>query len=84
MAPSAINGQPWRIVKDEGETYHLFLKEKDTRFNHYGDVKFQRMDMGIAMCHFELAANELGLKGVWKIEKPMIEAGELKYIVSWT
>jgi len=81
-APSAMNGQPWRIIKDT--SYHLFLNEKDTRFNHYGDVKFQRMDIGIAMCHFELAANELGLKGIWKIERPPIEAGDLKYIVSWT
>lgn len=83
VAPSAMNGQPWRIIRDSDNTYHLFLKEKDTMFNHYGDVKFQRMDMGIAMCHFELATNELGLKGGWKSEKPALESGNPKYIVSW-
>ena len=82
-APSAMNGQPWRIIKDTGNVYHLFLKEKDTRFNHYGDVRFQRIDMGIAMCHFELAADELGIKGSWKTEKPPLEAGDLSYVVSW-
>jgi len=82
-APSAMNGQPWRIIKDTGSTYHLFLKEKDTRFNHYGEVRFQRIDMGIAMCHFELAADELGIKGVWRTEKPQLASEDLSYIVSW-
>jgi hypothetical protein len=39
--------------------------------------------MGIAMCHFELAARELGLEGSWLAENPNLEAGELVYIVSW-
>jgi predicted hotdog family 3-hydroxylacyl-ACP dehydratase len=34
------------------------------------DIKIQNNDMGIAMCHFELAADALGLKGCWVDEKP--------------
>ena len=30
----------------------------------------QRVDMGIAMCHFELAARERGLAGRWVVEQP--------------
>jgi len=82
-APSAMNGQPWRIIKDTGSMYHLFMKEKDTKFNHYGDVRFQRIDMGIAMCHFELAADELGIKGVWRTKKPPLASKDLSYVVSW-
>ena len=32
----------------------------------------QRVDIGIAMCHFALAAEEKGLKGVWKISDPRL------------
>jgi len=57
IAPSASNKQPWRIVKIEG-AWHFFLE----RTKGYGDgiifkllklADIQRLDMGIAMCHFE-------------------------------
>jgi hypothetical protein len=42
--------------------------------------------MGIAMSHFELTANELGLQGQWEIEEPGIEKPDeiTAYTVSWT
>ena len=45
----------------------------------------QRVDMGIAMCHFELAAQELGLKGRWMVKEPEIEKPDslTEYAVSW-
>lgn len=45
----------------------------------------QRIDMGIAMSHFELAAHELGLKGKWKFREPAIaKPDELtEYTISW-
>ena len=45
----------------------------------------QRLDMGIAMCHFELTAQELGLEGKWIIAEPGIRTpGELTvYTASW-
>jgi hypothetical protein len=44
----------------------------------------QRVDMGIAMCHFELTARQLGLQGQWVIQEPSIEKPELaEYCVSW-
>lgn len=83
LAPSASNRQPWRIIKDKGDIYHLFMKENSMYNNIYKDIKLQNLDMGIAMCHFELAAAESGLKGFWKKENPSPSSGNLKYIVSW-
>jgi nitroreductase len=74
-APSASNRQPWRIVRTP-TGWHFFL----ARTKGYGKgtllfsvlrlADLQRVDMGIAMCHFELAAREAGLAGGWVIEDP--------------
>ena len=45
----------------------------------------QRIDVGIAMSHFELTANELGLMGRWEIREPRTEKPDewTEYTVSW-
>ena len=51
----------------------------------------QRLDLGIAMCHFELTAQELSLKGRWIVQEPPIEKPQevssrdnlMEYIASW-
>ena len=68
MAPSASNKQPWRIVRRGGD-WHFYLQR--TKGYGKGSALFavlrladlQRVDLGIALCHFELAARELGLDG---------------------
>jgi len=40
--------------------------------------------MGIALCHFELAARELSIAGNWQQVKPSLDAGTWEYVVSWT
>ena len=80
LGPSASNKQPWRIVKDK-DNFHLFL----SRTKGYGLTSYdlQKNDMGIAKCHFELVANELGLKGSWKnIEAAKLE-NDWEYICTW-
>ena len=50
LAPSAVNGQPWRIVRD-ADSYHFYEKHK----KGYGDSAtgdIQKVDMGIALNHF--------------------------------
>lgn len=82
-APSASNKQPWRIIKDKDKiVFHFYMDEHFTN-NALKEIKIQNNDMGIAMSHFELVANELGLQGSWHIGKPDIEVGKLVYIVSW-
>jgi nitroreductase len=90
MGPSASNKQPWRIIKD-GDAYHFYIQ----RSKGYGPDSLvfklmniddmQRLDAGIAMCHFELTASELGLAGTWQINEPAIEKPDemTEYIASW-
>jgi len=84
-APSASNRQPWRIVMDPGgQSFHLFLQR--TAGYGYPGVDLQRLDMGIAMCHFELSARERGLEGGWAQKdvdvKPL--PARTSYLASWT
>ena len=89
LGPSASNKQPWRIFKDnDSNLFHLFLyrnKKYEKSYRMMGTVDLQRLDMGIAMCHFELAAREEGLKGSW--QKHPTEIKELpeyaEYVISW-
>jgi Putative TM nitroreductase len=90
MAPSASNKQPWRIVR-RGRDWHFYLR----RTKGYGKgsaifvmlrlADLQRVDLGIAMCHFELAARELGLQGEWTLDEP--DVGPLgrgvEYTATW-
>ncbi len=62
LAPSASNKQPWRIVR-QGSRYDFYLQR--TRGYRLPLYDIQRNDLGIAQCHFELSARELGLAGHW-------------------
>jgi len=88
-APSASNKQPWRIVKDDN-LWHFYLQRTKsyppslaTKLLKIADL--QRVDMGIAMCHFELTANEHGLRGRWALREPAIVKSDdlTEYTVSW-
>jgi hypothetical protein len=90
IGPSASNRQPWRIIRQTGSnSFHFYLqrtKRYQTRNRMlFGMADLQRVDMGIAMCHFEMTAVDLGLTGQWYFEEPDI--GQLpdqtSYIISW-
>jgi hypothetical protein len=88
-APSASNKQPWRIIRS-GDAWHFYLQRTkgygkgSMIFNLLRLADLQRVDMGIAMCHFELAINELNLQGRWLVEEPDIRKPEgAEYTVSW-
>ena len=90
LAPSASNRQPWRIVR-EREGWHFYLQRtkgyRDGAIMKIADIDdLQRIDMGIAMCHFELTALELGLAGQWKRRDPAINKPDAltEYVVTWT
>jgi len=80
IAPSASNKQPWRIIKDENE-FKFYICRNDG----YGSASYdlQKNDVGIAMCHFELAAKELGLKGSWQGKNPKCAPGAWEYVGTW-
>ncbi|MBQ7465163.1 MAG: nitroreductase family protein, partial [Oscillospiraceae bacterium] len=79
-APSATNKQPWRAVA-AGDTVH-FYEERTMRDTPLGDI--QKVDMGIALCHFDLAMEEEGHAGRFVFADPGLAAPErTEYIVSY-
>jgi len=86
MAPSASNRQPWRCLRQEG-FIHLYLR----RFPGYRSVTpadLQRVDIGIAMSHFDLAVAAAGLGGGWTVlDQPPTDLPDAwqkaEYVVSW-
>ncbi len=87
QGPSASNKQPWRILCVD-ERRHLYLQ----RTRRYaprnavaGVADMQRIDMGIAMCHLELTAEELGLAGSWVREDPGMSVPDdlTSYVATW-
>jgi nitroreductase len=83
LAPSASNLQPWRILKD-GCEFHFLIKRKRNYDKAVKNIDLQRIDMGIAMCHFELTAREINLKGEWVVlEKGLNFPWGMEYVVTW-
>jgi nitroreductase len=76
LAPSARNKQPWRAVK-EGATVHFYRDSTASRFT--------RIELGIALCHFELACRQAESAGHYKVLASPVPSPvrELKYVVSW-
>ena len=81
LAPSAVNKQPWRIVIADG-VVHFYL-QRSKNFSG-GRIDMQKIDMGIALCHFELMSKELGINTEFMIAKPHISCKEgMEYIASY-
>jgi nitroreductase len=82
--PSASNNQPWRILYERPRrAFHFYLKRTwgYDKFNR--GIDLQLVDIGIAMCHFELSAREQGLSGKWEVEKPDSSNESVEYVVTW-
>lgn len=90
IGPSASNKQPWRIVR-AGDLWHFYLQRTSGyrrgilgRLMDIADM--QRLDMGIALSHFELAARECGLPGGWQVRDPGLAVPDdlTSYLVTWS
>ena len=55
-APSAVNKQPWRVVVD-GRQAH-FYEKKSRGYVDASGWDLQKVDLGIAMCHFAFGVGE--------------------------
>ncbi|MBQ3103945.1 MAG: nitroreductase family protein [Oscillospiraceae bacterium] len=82
LAPSAVNHQPWRIVK-AGSALHFYLK-RSKGYSSEGRPDMQMVDMGIALCHFHLSAMESGLHVEFTQADPGLESHGGEYIASFT
>jgi nitroreductase len=82
IAPSASNKQPWRIVR-KGDAFHFCLSRTAGYGGVFKGVDLQRIDIGIAMAHFEHSSSELGVKGDWKVmDHGMALPGGVQYVIS--
>lgn len=80
LAPSAANRQPWRIVY-QGHAFHFYREENPK--SKYG-YDLQRLDVGIAACHFHLSAQAHSLKGAFQYAEPQIDSpANMLYLFSW-
>ncbi|MFN2227221.1 MAG: nitroreductase family protein [Anaerolineae bacterium] len=88
LGPSASNKQPWRVVKADG-AWHFYLQRTPGYLQGAGGAfvegDLQRVDLGIALCHFERTAREAGLGGAWTVDGPAMELPGvlLEYTASW-
>ena len=73
-APSASNKQPSHFVLDEERIVISILTTLQRKYpsiiadDRAEDLDFQRVDAGISMAHVDLAARELGIRGVWSLD----------------
>lgn len=56
LAPSAKNTQPWRAL----------VRGNDVWFYYQHKTGASVLDLGIGLCHFDLARKEEGYEGVWE------------------
>ncbi len=81
LGPSAVNKQPWRAVVC-GNKVHFYEKRGKARAAAEWDVK--RVDMGIALCHFALVAEECGLSVRFLPEDPGLRTeADTVYVASY-
>lgn len=81
LSPSAVNQQPWRVIYD-GNVFHFFEKHSMKR-NENSTVDLQRLDTGIALCHFHLAAMQSALNGRFERKDGVNVPAGMSYIISW-
>ncbi len=80
LAPSAVNKQPWRVVVCGGNAHFYEKRSKGYVSGDGWDI--QKIDMGIALCHFELAAKECGLDVTFKIADPELRHGDDTFYIA--
>jgi len=90
IGPSASNKQPWRVIRDGTQWYFYCLRTpgygKGTLlFTLLRLADLQRLDVGIAMCHFEMTAREQGLSGSWTVRDPGLAPVDKNtvYVATW-
>jgi len=81
IGSSASNLQPWRIIC-RGQFMDLYLERKPGYDKAFGSVDIQMLDMGIAMCHFSLAAREQEIVLRWEMLNDVNRVKGWEYIIS--
>ncbi|MDF2699654.1 MAG: hypothetical protein K0Q49_1210 [Haloplasmataceae bacterium] len=79
IAPSSVNSQPWRYHFETNDKIQLFRVKNNLIMKQFIE-EMNRIDLGISLCHFEIAAKIIGKLNI--IENENIENKKLKYFVT--
>lgn len=79
LAPSAVNKQPWRVIVKDGAAHFYCKRSKGFHGEH---LDMQMVDMGIALCHFDAAGKECGLKMTFVQKDPGLTT-DMEYVGSY-
>lgn len=80
-APSAVNRQPWRIIVSDNDFHFFEKKDKGYAGEKTGDL--QKIDVGIALCHYVMGLEEQGKKPEILIADPGITVPDgVEYIAT--
>jgi len=83
LAPSAVNKQPWRVVISDNAA-HFYLK-RSKGFGHDARLDMQKIDIGIALCHFALTAEENGMNLCFLQKDPLLKPdNDAEYIATYS
>lgn len=82
LAPSAVNKQPWRVVVDSNAAHFYLKRNKGFISDAAGDM--QKIDLGIALCHFALSAKKNHMNISFTINDPKLTSeADIEYIASY-
>lgn len=81
-APSAVNKQPWRVIRETDSLYH-FYEKKDKGYVSEATGDLQKIDVGIALCHFVMGLEEQGKQAAVEVRNPGIRIPDgVEYVAS--
>ena len=82
-SPSAVNRQPWRIVVDDNKVH--FYEKRSKGYVDKTGWDMQKIDIGIAMCHFVCGLEEQNITPAFTVNDPGIAHGsDTEYITTYT
>lgn len=83
LSPSAVNIQPWRVLKTS-KGYDFYSVKPKNADKKDKKIDITHNDIGIAKYHFEHTLNEDGVKGQWsKKGDGYIIHEKYEYVCSW-
>ena len=82
LGPSAVNRQPWRVVIS-GQDAH-FYEHRSKGYVSADGWDIQKIDMGIALCHFMCGLEARGQSASLRLDDPGLKAPDNTfYIATW-
>lgn len=81
IAPSASNLQPWRVLFKDGRL-DLFLNRKKSYQKMFGNIDIQMLDIGIAMSHLHMMAEQEKLPVSWSVNENPSAVFDWEYVIS--